>query len=120
MSFLYPRRVSILRPNSTKATAVGDVGYNADRGATDDTVIAECLPANIEFDRKGQRNPMGLPTDAVDQPTWRIFIPRRAAALGTIQSRDIVVDDLGQRYQIAGPPYWNSLGYQLRALSLEV
>lgn len=119
MSFIYPRVVSIARPNKTAETDVGDVGYNAERGAPDETVIAADLPASIQLDRQGQRNGVGLPTDAAYKPIWKLLIPAHAAALGLIESNDVCVDDLGIRYQVFAP-YLNSLGYNARMIVLEV
>ena len=119
MSFMYPRTVSVSRPNATPAGQLGDVGYSAQRGPVDETVIATGLAASIQFDRQGQRNPTGLPSDAAYKPIWKVFIPASAAALGSIQSADVITDDLGVRYQVVAP-YWNSLGYRLTTIILEV
>ncbi len=43
-------------------------------------------------------------------PTWQIFIPAWSLGLGAIEDRDIIADDLGERYQVQAS-YWNSLGY---------
>jgi hypothetical protein len=119
MSFIYPRVVAISRPNAKAPTQVGDVGYSAERGPVDETVVATGLPASIQLDRSGQRNPEGLPTDAPSDPVWKLFIPKSAAALGTIRSSDVCTDDMGQRYVIQAP-YWNSLGHACRMMMLEV
>lgn len=118
MSFVYPRTISINRPNDT--TDVGDRGYSAQRGPINDTrVVVEGLPASIQLDRQGQHNPVGLPTDADHASVWKVFIPAWAAARGLIQTTDVVVDDLGIAYQVFAP-HWDSLGYQLRCTLLEV
>ena len=124
MSFLYPRVVGIKRPNGSPAATApaGDGGYNADRGDArpgDETTIATGLPASIQLDRQGQRNAEGLPTDARYQPIYKVFIPKSAAALGTIQSGDVVVSEIGERFQVFAP-YWDSLGYRLGVFVLEV
>lgn len=118
-SFIYPRVVAVSRPNATTAGQLGDVGYNAQTPPSSETQLVIGLPASIQLDRNGQRNPTGLPSDAAYKPTWKVFIPRSAAALGSIQSADIITDDLGTRYSVYGP-YWNSLGFRLLAIVLEV
>ena len=76
--------------------------------------IATGLPASIQFRRDRSKPDAGLPSDANTKSGWNILIPRRAAALGTITERDIIVDDLGKRYQVIAA-YFNSLGYNLSA-----
>lgn len=117
MSFIYPRVVAIRRPKAD--AGVGDQGYSAERGVDDEDEVLSGLPASIQIDRQGQANALHLPADAKFQPIWKVFIPLRAAARGAIKSTDIVVDDAGSRYQVFAP-YWNSLGYQLRCIILEV
>lgn len=122
-SFIYPRTISVYRQKTT--SSVGDRGYSAERGPTDvNAVIAggaalSGLSASIQLDRQGQHNQVGLPTDAAHATVWKIFIPKSEAALGSIKTTDIVIDDTGVAYQVFGP-YWNSLGYQLRCTLLEV
>lgn len=114
MSFLYPRMVSISRESVDPS--VGAVGYGG-VSRTNEDVIATDLPASIQL-KQGRGGPeAGLPADAA-KTVWRIFIPRAAAALGAIETRDIVTDDLGQRYQVSGA-YWNSLGHNLLCQLLE-
>ncbi len=123
MSFLYPRTIAIWRPKVAAPSAVGDVGYNAIRAAPwnsqDATEILTGLRASIQMDRQGQHNLVGLPTDAKYQAIWRVFIPKADAGPGSIVSTDIVVDDTGVAYQCFAP-WWDSLGYQLRCIVLEV
>ncbi len=119
MSFLYPRTISIRRPNGSTGSQPGDNGYSADRGPVDEKQIASGLRASIQLDRQGQRNGEGLASDARYQAIWKVFIPRSDAAPGTIQDGDIVVDDLGYRRQCFAA-WSDSLGYQLRAITLEV
>ena len=125
MSFMYPRTISVVRPvgnGSDAEPAVGDVGYNADRGNAqpgDETPIASGIPCSIQLDRQGQRNGEGLPTDSRYQPIYKVFIPKAAVALGLIKGADVVVDDQGQRYQVFSP-YWDSMGYRLGVFVLEV
>lgn len=136
MSFVFPWLVSIRRPN--RAETVGDVGYNAIRGAADEALVtdgiglkvADGLRASIQIDRVGRRNPVGLSSDTDSQPLWKIFIPVgavRGMPPDLMRSGDIIVAsmfkgvpvDSPARYQITAP-YLNSLGWQARAKVLEV
>lgn len=115
MSFIYPRIVSITRPNPT--TVVGAAPYSGEV-RTDESPIAKGLSASIQQRRKNAASHGELPSDA-PRTDWAIFIPKRAATLGLITERDIVTDDLGKRYQVSAA-YWDSLGYQLLATLLIV
>ena len=106
MSFLYPRTVSLSRPNPNVGT--GALPYSGETSANE-TVLAsgQTFPASIQH-RSGRGGPPGnLPADAVNAADWYIFI--RMPPLGGISERDIVTDDLGKRYQVTAA-YWNSLG----------
>jgi len=115
MSFLYPRVISITRPNPQ--TGVGAISYGGVE-ATNETAVAAGLPASIQLKKSGNRPDTGLPADAQNKTDWTVFIPAACAANGTINARDIVTDDLGVRYQVTAP-YWNSLGYALLCERLE-
>lgn len=111
MSFHYPRTITLRRPGAQAGH--GKLGYGgATQGAETVVVAAPGVPANIQLRREGQKDTTGLPGDGT-RPTYDVRIPRRRLALGIVQDRDIVVDDLGARYQVVGP-YWDSLGYALR------
>ena len=113
MSFLYPRTVAITRP--TSAPSVGLQAYGGTVVASE-TSVATGLSASIQLKKQqGASDDPGLPGNA-GRTQWRIFIP--ATALGLIETRDVVTDDLGQRYQVTGP-YWNSLGHTLLCERLE-
>lgn len=115
MGFLYPRTVAITRPGQQ-----GGAGFQPTQGAdlkANETPVATGLPASIQFKREGTKNLVGLPGDGA-APTWDVFIPKRALANGSVKDRDIVTDDLAERYQVLGN-YWNSLGYRLRCVRLE-
>lgn len=115
MSFIYPRTIAISRPNTNDTP--GDRGYSGVTKANE-TQIAAGLPASIQLDTKGGKPDGDVPSDAYGRSAYRIFIPQSAAALGLINERDIVTDDLGKRYQVVGD-YWNSLGYNLACTLLE-
>jgi hypothetical protein len=114
MSFLYPRTVSIRRP--TAQTGVGALAYSGETEANESTV-ATGLRASIQH-RSGRGQRGYLPADAPNRAEFYIFIPKSDLAEGATTERDIVVDDLGKRYQISAA-YWNSLGYRLYAELLQ-
>jgi hypothetical protein len=109
MSFLYPRTITVTRPNPE--TGFGAQPYSAVL-PTDETQILSAVTASIQNRRKGMSGRGNdLPSDS-GKTDWAIFIPFSQAALGSIAERDIVTDDLGKRYQVAAA-WWDSLGYQL-------
>ncbi|BBL73206.1 hypothetical protein [Methylomagnum ishizawai] len=114
MSFVYPRTLAILRPVQPAPAGLAPYGGQAADG---ESLVAEGVPASIQQIRAGSGNPAKLPGDA-KVPDFKILIPKRAVAKGVIKARDIVVDELGTRYQVMGP-YWNSLGYNLTASLLQ-
>lgn len=126
MAMLYPRKVSVLRQATTGAgtTIIGDGGYagmnNTSLSSSTQglTTLFSNIPANIQASDTGRKKDSALPGDATVAPTWRIYIPKRALKLGSVRDRDIIVDDLGARYQV-GQDYWNLLGYQLICIRLE-
>lgn len=111
MSFLYPRTVAVHR--RAAQSGVGFQPAYAGADPTAETVIATGLPASVQVRREGQKAPTGLPGDGT-KPTWYVFIKRgamKAAGLndGAIKNLDVIVDELGNRYQVIAP-YFDSLG----------
>ena len=111
---MWPRTVSVVRSVANDGT-----GLQGESGARvgQETSVVSNLPASIQAQREGQRDPVGLPTDGT-RPVWRIYLKPGAVALGVIRDRDIAVDDLGNRYQVVAD-YWDSLGYRLHCERLE-
>lgn len=105
-NFIYPRLVSISRPDPT--TGIGALPYQG-LDPQEETVLFTNIMASIQHGG-GTANKAGLPADTMSAPTWKIFIPWHALAFGSIQDRDVITDDLGERYQVQAS-YWNSLGY---------
>lgn len=103
MSFVYPRVISVRRRPAE--AGVGAVGYGGSI-PENETIIAQGIDAAIQLSRDGRKPEANLPADG-RKTTWRILfkLPN-----GTVADRDIIVDDLGLRYQVVGA-YWNSLGY---------
>ena len=79
-------------------------------------MILSGLRASIQEKGKASRMDLALPADTEGGANWSIFIPD--ATNGQIQNRDVIVDELGNRYQV-GAAYWNSLGYRCRCKQLE-
>lgn len=116
MSFLYPRTINIHRP--AVADGTGALPYQGETAVAESTTLLS-LPASIQHrSGKGSGN-TGLPADAPKKADWYIFIPAHAACLGSVTENDIVIDDLGKRYQIIAA-YWNSLGYRIAAELLQM
>ena len=140
MSFLYPRLVTITRATAVQPTpgnvivdsagllvvdssgnvltvpvdatpAAGLADYQH-RDADAETLVASNVPASIQLQRLGNRPLEMLPADTPGKPTWYVFIPLNALPQGAVRTDDTIVDDLGVRYQVAGP-YWDSLGHKL-------
>jgi hypothetical protein len=114
-SFLYPRTVSVFRLQ-TNETPGAQPYSGTTKGA--ETLIVSGLPASIQFTRKSGSPLGGTPSDAPNKAGFNIMIPLSAAANGTITERDIIVDDLGKRYEVFGA-YWNSLGFNLQTELLQ-
>jgi hypothetical protein len=93
-SFLYPRTISITRPNQN--TAIGAQPYSGVL-ESNETIIKSGVPAHIQSDRQGTRPDAGLPADAAGQSIWKIIFK---VPLGMVLERDIITDDLGKRYQV--------------------
>ena len=123
---IYPRTVAIRRPrggaapDSSTGPQVGDIGYSgqdwsaAPNDPEGEDEILSGVPASIQFQSPVSRNGDGVPTDAHAPNVWSIFVPKDAIALGGIKARDVIIDDLGTRYQVIAP-YWSPLGYKVRA-----
>jgi len=114
MSFMYPRTLTVTRP--VLSTAVGAKGYGGVTSAAE-TTVATGIPASIQYYKRNDSGELSLPANA-GKSLWRVMVPPASAALGLFQTRDILTDDLGQRYQVA-VPYWNSMGHALIAERLE-
>lgn len=119
MSGMYPRTVSITRPLAQDSNAGGNVGYLGQNRLSETTIFTG-LPASIQAPSIGSRRVGGdsLPADAPGPIRWNVFVPKANLAKGSVQDRDIVIDDEGLRYQVAAA-YWNLLGYKLQTIRLE-
>ncbi len=127
-TFIYPRTISIRRPKTQSVASSGNAAtlkpYIGHMPGTvspmGEDVIFSGLPASIQFTSPLSRAAGSrVPTDTHSTGAWNIFIPKKKAALGQIKNRDVVIDDLGNRYQVEAA-YYNSLGYKLRVRMLEL
>lgn len=107
-SFIYPRTIRISRP--IPLTGVGTKPYQY-VSPQQENILFTGISASIQA-QSSTGLEADLPANAKGAPVWRVFIPFWSLTLGQINNRDIVTDDLGNRYQVA-TNYWNSLGYNL-------
>lgn len=114
---IYPRTISIHRPNILTGVGIVVGGYSAVTEGNE-AVVASGLPASIQQTREPGLPEFHTPSDAPNRSVWNIFVPASAAAMGTITERDVIIDDLGKRY-VTIAAYWNSLGHRLRCELLD-
>ena len=112
--FLYPRLVSIQRKVETDQPGA-QPGYS---GVTPDqfAIIKNNLRAHIEAERQGTSPEAKLPADAAGQSIWSISFPKMK--LGLVKSRDVIEDELGQRYYVISAD-WSPLCTVCRSQILE-
>jgi len=109
LALYVPRTVTISRP--TAPSGVGAVGY----AEPTLTTVATNVPCAIEVKKEVGSQPAKLPGDITRRTYWTVGL---FAPLGTVHDRDVLTDDLGQRYQVTADD-WTPLGYQLLAERLE-
>lgn len=114
MSFIYPRTVTISRPDAT--VGIGALSYQG-LDPAEETIIFTGIPASIQS-RGSTAQRAGIAGDTKASPVYIIIIPFAYCPLGSIINRDVITDDLTIRYQVA-VAYWNSLGYQCECELLE-
>lgn len=112
MSFLYPRVISITRPNPP-----GGYGAQPYSGLApdDETQIAAGLAAHIQVDKGSLAPQAKLPADAAYQSFWKIIFK---APRGLTWRGDVITDDLGNRYQVVSAD-WGPMVTTCRAQILE-
>lgn len=116
MAGIYARTISIRRP--VQHSEIGGASYSA-LGQSDETTILTGLAASIQAKSAPLKSPAtDLPTAPPGPVQWIIFLPKAASSLGQIHERDIVVDEVGDRYHVEAA-YWNILGYQLKCVKLD-
>ncbi len=112
MSFLYPRTITITRPNSL--SSFGAQPYSG-LMPDDETQVATGLAAHIQVDKGSLAPQAKLPADAAYQSFWKIIFkgPRGLSKRG-----DVITDDLGNRYQVVSAD-WGPMVTTCRAQILE-
>jgi hypothetical protein len=117
MGLIYSRTVSFYREASQ--LAAGNVGYLGHKVSTE-TLIAGPVAASIQCPSVGaQRLGDGrLPDDTPGPVRWNIFLAPGSIAKGTIITRDIAIDDEGNRYMVSSA-YWNPISWKIQTIRLE-
>ena len=122
MSFLYPRTIAVHRSGTEQGVGLqpySGVGAAIGMAALQEQVIVAGIPANIDPRGLGRVKGLGLlPSDAPGPGQWRITLPAGAVGDGVIRDRDIVIDDLGYRYQVS-QSIPTPLSYDIVAIRLE-
>lgn len=119
LDFLYPHRVDIRR--NMEQPVAGRSAYDGLQ-ANAETVLASSIACNIQIDRTGRPSEAKLPGDPIGEPTMKIMFPGTwlgGPEYGAIQPRDVLVDGLGNRYQVIVNE-WQLIGCQVRAQLLQV
>lgn len=118
-AILYDRTISVRRPVTNGAiTGVQLASYSGVEAATE-TVLFSGVKTSIQTRSSVRQHMNALPADSRAPYVFSFFPERRAFSVGDIKNRDIIVDDVGDRYQIEAIE-WTLLGPHIRALKLEV
>ena len=120
MSFLRPRTITISRQTQQATTSGFGVGsYSGYSGAiaTDETTIAENVPANIYLMRTARALNTDLPGETVLRAMYRVVFSSSDSSL--VSKEDVITADDGVRYQVSAP-YWSSFGYSCLCERLEI
>lgn len=114
MSFLYPRTVSVTRPNAEQG--VGLASYGGITPSSESPVAgAQGWPASIQLATATKPNPNKLPSD-VAVSKWKALIWR--FPFGIVVNGDVITDDLGRRFKVDSA-YVDSLGSNFYCTLLE-
>ena len=118
MSFIYPRTIMVLRlPGDITATPGFQDAYQAPDPRTEVTIFTG-IPASVQFKSFARATGAELPADTQNRTNWDIYLRAGTAPKGSILERDIIVDDLGNRYQVTAA-YAHPMGHKLRCERLE-
>lgn len=125
---IYNRKIEVRRTKAGQAnqpTVIGLVGYSGTETGTDvgnpnsESVLYKNAAASIQAGAGGRKKDSALPQDAVSNPSWNIYLPLGGIPFGAIRDRDLIIDDLGYRYE-AGQAYPHILGWKLVCIRLEM
>jgi hypothetical protein len=113
VGFLYPFSISVYRPTPTDG--IGALPYEGLEKIEEQKVLSN-VRANIADTREARPVTSGIPGATMFRSIYRIVF---RADKGSVNVRDIIVDDEGSRYQAMGVT-WGHLGYSILAERLEV
>lgn len=114
---LFDRVISIYR--QATELAPGNVGYMG-QNRTTETLLFSGIAASIQAtaSRATRSGDDRQPYDAPGPVVWNIIVPFSTAPLGGLKTRDIVVDDVGDRYQVSAA-YPDGVVWKLASLRLD-
>jgi len=114
-TFMYPRTISVTRPNAQQGIglqAYGGLSPNAETPVAG----AQGWLASIQLAKATKGNLVGLPSD-VNLNEWKILVFRCPA--GIVQNADVITDDFGRRFKVDSA-YVDSMGANFYCTLLEV
>jgi hypothetical protein len=107
------RTISILRPQI--GLSVGALPYSGDTQGNE-VMLMQSWPASVLQGSKGEKNETNLPGD-VKTPWWAVLVPYFPGV--TLQTSDVIVDDLGRRMIISGAEL-TDLGWRMTCMQATV
>lgn len=113
MRILRPRTIGIFRARQT--AVVGRLPYGAMRKEEEDPVMVG-LKAQISATRESRPITAGLPSGTLFRSLYKIIF---RGPVGVVRSKDVLRDDLGNRYQVMSAQY-GRLGCDVLAELMEV
>lgn len=114
-SFLYPRRVKFFRPCAE--STVGAAPYQGLTRGKEAALFEGCeFRAGVQWRADGSAPSAKLPGDAPRGGFWEVLV--LGLKPGDVRDRDIVVDDVGVRYQVYAD-YITPINAQLKCQRLE-
>ena len=126
---VYDRTITVNRtslPSQEPGGGVGDIGYvgptqgpPAGADQQGEVTILSGIPAVIVIKAAGRTKGELTPSDIVWKPVWDITIGPGVVAEYGIRDRDIIIDDAGYRYGVAGAQWTSVGGWKLETVRLE-
>src|SRR5450631_1390586 len=113
----YTRLISIYREN--QQLVAGNAGYLGHKRTTE-ALLFSGIAASLQCQKVGtQRSGDGRLADDPPGPVrWDVYISATDILKGQIVSRDIIVDDEANRYQVVAS-YWTPSGWKIQTIRLE-
>lgn len=107
------RTISVLRPQI--GMSAGALPYSGDT-QSNEVMLMESWPASVLQGSKGEKNETNLPGD-VKTPWWSVLMPHFPGV--TLQTSDVIVDDIGRRMIISGAEL-TDLGWRMTCMQATV